>query len=38
MYLNVQICILEVNSTRIAIKPPVDIVCCVRSSLPHATR
>jgi len=38
MYLIVQICILEVNSTRIAIRLPVDIVYCVRSSLPHATR
>jgi len=27
-----------VNSTRIGIKLPVDIVYCVRSSLPHATR
>jgi len=38
MYQNVQTCILEVNSTRIGIKLPVDIVYCVRSSLPHATR
>jgi len=29
---------LEVNSTRTGIKLPVDIVYCVRSSLPHATR
>jgi len=27
MYQNVQTCILEVNSTRIGIKLPVDIVC-----------
>jgi len=39
MYQNVQTCILEVNSTRIGIKLPVDIVhCVIRSSLPHATR
>jgi len=38
MYQNVQICILEVNSTRIRIKLPVDIVHCVRSSLPQAMR
>jgi len=31
-------CILEVNSTRIGIKLSVDIVYCVRSSLPHAKR
>jgi len=37
MYQNVQTCILEVNSTRIGIKLPADIVYCVRSSLPHAT-
>jgi len=29
---------LEVNSTTIGIKQPVDIVYCVRSSLPHPTR
>jgi len=28
----------KVKSTRIGIKLPVDIVYCVRSSLPHATR
>jgi len=38
MYKNVQTCILEVNSTRIGTKLPVDIVYCVRSSFPHATR
>jgi len=38
MYQDVQTCILEVSSTRIRIKLPVDIVYCVRSSLPHATR
>jgi len=37
MYHNVQTCILEVNSTRIGIQLPADIVYCVRSSLPHAT-
>jgi len=35
---NVQTCILEVNSTRSDIKLTVDIVHCVRSSFPHATR
>jgi len=30
MYQNVQTCILEVNRTRIGIKPPVDVVYCVR--------
>jgi len=35
---NVQTCILKVNSTRIGIELPVDIVHFVRSSLPHATR
>jgi len=29
MYQNVQTCILEVNSTRIGIKLPVDNVYCV---------
>jgi len=38
MYLNVQTCIFEVNSTKIGIKLPVDIVYCVRPSLPHTTR
>jgi len=38
MYQNVQTCILEVNSTRIVVELPVDIVYCVRSLLPHATR
>jgi len=38
MHQNVQTCILEVNSTRIGIKLPVDIVDCVMFSLPHATR
>jgi len=38
MHQNVHTCILEVNSTRIGIKLPVDIVYCVRSSFPHATR
>ena len=36
MHQNVQTCMLEVNSTRIGIKLPVDIVYCVRSLLPHA--
>jgi len=31
-------CILEANSTRIGIKLPVDNMCYIRSSLPHATR
>jgi len=34
MYQNVQTCILEVNSTRTGIELPVNIVYCVRSSLP----
>jgi len=38
MYQNVQTCILEVNSTRTGVTLPVDIVHCLRSSLPHATR
>jgi len=38
MHQNVQTCILEVNSARIGIKLPVDIMYCVRSSLPHAAR
>jgi len=38
MYQNFQTYILEVNSTRIGIKLPGDIVYCVRSSLPHAKR
>jgi len=38
LYQNVQISILEVNITRIGIELPVDMVYCVRSSLPHATR
>jgi len=29
---------LEVNSNKIGIQLPADIVYCVRSSLPHATR
>jgi len=38
MYQNVQTCILEVVSTRIGLKLPVDIVWGLPSSLPHATR
>jgi len=38
MHQNAQTCILEVNSTRIGIKLPFDIVYSVWSSLPHATR
>jgi len=38
MYQIVQTCFLEVISTRIGIKLPIDIVYRVRSSLPHATR
>jgi len=34
-YQNIQTCISEVNSTNIGIKLPVDIVHCVRSSLPQ---
>jgi len=38
MYQNVYSCIVEVNSTRIGVKLPVDLVYCARSSLPHAAR
>jgi len=40
MYQNVPTWILEleINSTRIDIKLPVDIAYCIRSSLHHATR
>jgi len=38
IHINVQTCILEVYTTRIGIKLPVNIVYCVTSSLPHATR
>jgi len=38
MYQNVQTCFLEVTSTRIGIKLPVDNVYCVWCSLPHTMR
>jgi len=38
VYQNVQTFILEVNSTRVGIKPLADIMDCARSSLSHTTR
>jgi len=35
MYQNVQTCILEVNSTRVGIKLPLDIVYCGRQWFPN---